>query len=229
MSRAPRRRRAGFTLLELVIALSLSSIVLIGVFSMMASMMTYEAEGLRKGSVNAWSLASLVAMNREIESASALVYPTTGGQDSLVICTNWSRLMNTTGGAKISAADPVSLNTYCWESGTNLLRRQVTSGMGQTCPASLGYTPPACNSATYGGASSVMATGVYRDSGANFIFTADPTSTGTIRIRYVVGNPSAGVSANEGNGLTNYVNPQTMAFDTRITLDKAVGGANSGD
>ena len=230
MTRTSRRRRAGFTLLELVIALSLSSIVLIGVFSMMASMMTYEAEGLRKGSVNAWSLASLVAMNREIEGASVFVYASASPPQTLVVCSNWSRLLTASGvGAKISAIDNVTVYNYCWDQANNLLRRSITTGAGVTCPSSVGFAPLACNSAAYGGASSVIATGVFQDSLGDPIFTADPTSTGTIRIRYVVGNPSAGVSANEGNGLTNFVNPQTMAFDTRITLDKAVGGANSSD
>ncbi|MFI5347299.1 MAG: type II secretion system protein J [Elusimicrobiota bacterium] len=224
MSRSKRRADAGFTLLELVIALSLSSIVLIGIFNMAASMVQYEAEGMRKGSINGWSLASLVAMNREIEDASVLVYPTTGGQDSLVVCSNWSRLMNTTGGAALSAGVTTIYN-YCWDSTANVLRRMTTNA---NCPASAGYSPPACNTATYG-TGSVMSTGVYRDSAADSIFTADTVSTGTIRMRYVVGNPAAGAAPNEGNGLTNFTNPQTMAFDTRITLDKAVGGGNGSD
>jgi prepilin-type N-terminal cleavage/methylation domain-containing protein len=227
MSKTPRSHRKGFTLLELVIALALSSIVLIGVFSMMASMVQYEAEGLRKGSVNGWSLASLVAMNREIEGASVLVYPTTGGQDTLVVCSNWSRLMTGGGGViNTNGGATSSFSSYCWDSTSNILRRKVTAG---ACPNSLGYVPPACTALAYGGASSMMATGVYRDTALDPFFTADPTSTGTIRIRYIVGNPAAGASPNEGNGLTKFTNPQSMAFDTRVTLDKAVGGGNSND
>ena len=224
----PRRRR-GFTLLELVIALALSSIVLVGVFAMMASMVQYEAEGLRKGSVNGWSLASLVAMNREIEDASVLVTPRTGGADTLVVCDNWSRLMNKTGGATLMGGASVStVYQYCWDPTVNVLRR-MTSQPGGGCPSSLGYALPTCNAATYG-AASVMATGVYKDTAGDNIFTADPTSTGTIRIRYTVGNPTAGTAAaNEGNGLTNFQNPQTMSFDTRISLDRAVGLGNGSD
>lgn len=225
--RRPRRRARGFTLLELVIATSLSAIVLVGVFTMGASMVQYEAEGMRKGSINGWSLASLVAMNRELEDASALVYPTTGAQDSLVFCSNWSRLS----GAAINGASNAIVYYYCWESATNVLRRMTSNPAGNTaCPSSAGYSPPACNAATYG-ASSTVATGVFKDSANDALFSVDPTatSTGTVRIRYVVGNPNAGVSANEGNGLTNFANPQSMAFDTRIMLDKAVGGGNGSD
>jgi type II secretory pathway component PulJ len=83
-----RRRSGGFSLIELVIAVSLSTIVLIGVFSMMTSMVQLEVAGQRGGTVNAWSLASLVAMNREIEGASVVVYPTAGTADALVLCSN---------------------------------------------------------------------------------------------------------------------------------------------
>jgi prepilin-type N-terminal cleavage/methylation domain-containing protein len=220
-----RRARGGFTLLELVIALSLSSIVLIGVFVMTASMVQYEAEGLRKGSVNGWSLASLVAMNREIENASVLVYPTAGGQDTLVVCSNWSRLMTTTGGGPLGPG-ATTVFYYCWDSTVNVLRRWAPP---TACPASGSFSPPACTAAAYGGASSMMATGVYRDAALDSIFTADPSSAGTVRIRYVVGNPAAGAAANEGNGLTNFANPQTMAFDTRISLDRAFGSGNGSD
>ncbi|MDE2143608.1 MAG: prepilin-type N-terminal cleavage/methylation domain-containing protein [Elusimicrobia bacterium] len=229
MRRPRRRSHDGFTLLELVIATSLSTIVLVGIFSMGASMVQYEAEGMRKGSINGWSLASLVTMNRELEDASALVYPTTGSQDSLVFCSNWSRLA----GAQINTAagNYAVVYYYCWDAASNVLRRMTSPLTANTpCPSSSGYSPPACNSGTYGTGSTV-ATGVYRDSNNDSIFSVDPlvTSTGTVRMRYVVGNPNPGASPNEGNGLTIFSNPQTMAFDTRITLDKAFGAGNGSD
>lgn len=221
-----RRNAGGFTLLELIIALSISSIVLIGSFSMLSSMVQYEVEGMRKGSVNGWSLASLVAMNREIEGASVLVYPTAGGSaDALVVCSNWSRLMNTTGGAPLGAG-PTRIYTYCWDAASNALRRMNPPGAG-SCPG-VGYTPPACTVGSYG-SDSLIATGVYRDASNNFIFTADPATAGTVRIRYTVGKATPGTALNEGNGMTKFVNPQTMTFDTRLTLDKSLGAANTGD
>jgi prepilin-type N-terminal cleavage/methylation domain-containing protein len=216
-----RRKCAGVTLIELLVAVSLSSIVLIGVFSMTASMVQYEVEGLRKGTVTGWSLASLVAMNREIEGASVLVYPAAGsGANYLVVCSNWSRILNNNAGGLLDATSTLTAYFYCYDAASAVLRRMTSTA---SCPAS--YAPPACNAGTFG-ASSMIATGVY-PIGAAPVFAADSAST--VNLRYTVGKPTAGVDVNEGNGATNLTNPQTMTFDTRITLDKAVGGANIQD
>ena len=179
---------------------------------------------MRKGSVNAWSLASLVAMNGEIEAANVLAYPPVGsaGANTLVVCSNWSRVMNTVmntlgGGAGVGP----TVYSYCWDSTAKVLRRKVVAGV---CT----YTVTTCDATSYPG-DSLIATGVYQDAASDPIFTADPTFNGGVRLRYVVGNPSAGVSPHEGNGVTNLANPQTMAFDTRLTLDKTFGLANTVD
>jgi prepilin-type N-terminal cleavage/methylation domain-containing protein len=234
MTRKAKPANAGFTLLEMVVALSISSIVLIGVFVMLSSMVQYEVEGMRKGSVNAWSLASLVAMNGEIEAANLLAYPRGGsGANTLVVCSNWSRLMsslggtmNTLGGGAMNtlgggAGVGPTVYSYCWDSTTNVLRRKVVAG---ACT----YTVTSCDTTSYPG-DSLIATGVYQDAANDPIFTADPAFNGSVRLRYVVGNPNAGASPHEGNGMTNFVNPQSMAFDTRLTLDKAFGTANTLD
>jgi prepilin-type N-terminal cleavage/methylation domain-containing protein len=215
-----RRRQAGFSLLELIIALSISSIVLIGVFSMTTSMIQYEVEGIRKGSVNGWSLASLMSMNREIENSSVLVYPISGAQDFLVVCDNWSRLMNG-GAAALTASQPTNIYQFCYDSSSNVLRRETHTG---NCPGA-GYAPPACSAGSY----NLLATGVYRDTANDAIFTVDGENLGTIRLRYIVGKPTTGAAINEGNGVTNFANPQSMAFDTRLSLSKAMGAANTGD
>lgn len=217
MTRKRRRADAGFTLLELIIALSISTIVLIGSFSMLSSMVQYEVEGMRKGSINGWSLAALVAMNREIENANVLVYPPPGGSsNAMSVCTNWSRIS----GASLDGG-AVKVYSYCWDSSANVMRRKTAGG----CPA-MGSAPAACGVSW--GADSVVATGAYLDSLGDNVFYVDPTG-GTIRLRYVIGKPTAGAAVNEGNSVTNFATPQTMAFDTRLTLEKAVGGANAQD
>ena len=225
MTRKKRRSRAGFTLLEMVVALSISSIVLIGAFVMLSNMVQYEVEGMRKGSVNAWSLASLVAMNGEIEAANVLVYPRGGsGDDTLVACSNWSRVMSTvmnTLGTGVIGVGP-TVYTYCWDAVTNVLRRKVAGGI---CPSAYTVTP--CDTANYGG-DSLIATGIYKDLSNDSIFMSDPVN-GSVRLRYVVGKQTSGAAPNEGNGKTNFINPQTMAFDTRLTLDKSFGQANTLD
>lgn len=215
------RRRRGFTLIELVMALALAAVVLLGVFSILASMIQNEVQSLRKGTVTGWALASVVAMNREIASGSVLAYPPRGiGDDSLVICTNWSRLMNPPNGAALIGG-PTFYFSYCWEPGAHLLRRMRIDG---PCPPP-GTPPPACGAATYGN-DSVIATGVYRDALNDPLFLADPDVASVVHLRYVVGNPEAGVSAG-GNDKTFLTNPQSLAFDTRVALEnKQFGDSN---
>ncbi|MBI3564677.1 MAG: prepilin-type N-terminal cleavage/methylation domain-containing protein [Elusimicrobia bacterium] len=214
-----RQNRGGFSLLELIIAMSLSAVVLITVFSIAASMVQFEVEGGRKGSVTAWSLASIANMNRDIASASVIEWPNGAGaaDNNLVLCTNWSRLMAPPNGAVLSAAvgPGPTVIYYCWDSATNVLRRMV---LGGNCP-NVGVGPPACNAANYG-AGSVVATAVYQNAG-NFLFTVDTSVKNAVRTRYVVGNPAQGQVNSTGGGASGVVfqNPQSMAFDTRIVLE----------
>lgn len=218
MTRRPRRPEQGFTLLELIIALSISSIVLIGSFSVLTAMVQNEVEGMRHGSVSSWSLASLVNMNREIEEANALVYPPPGGSASAAsFCKNYSRIS----GAALSSSDPIRYYSYCYDSSANVMRRMEGGG----CPG-LGTAPPTCGVGAWGTAS-VVATGVYLN-GGNPVFSTE-SGGGTIRVRYIVGKPTTGAALNEGNGQTNFARPQSLTFDTQLTLEKAVGGANVQD
>ena len=214
----PRRDRRGFSLLELVIALSLSAVVLISVFSIAASMVQFEVEGGRKGSVTAWSLASITAMNRDIASASVIQYPTAlNSANSLVVCTNWTTLLNAPNGQQLSTIGPgPSVLYYCWDNSANVLRRMAV--LNTNCPNS-GVGPPACSAVGYG-AGSVVATAVYQNSG-NWVFTNDNLVTNSIRIRFVVGNPSQGQVNTTGTGASGPVfqNPQSLAFDTRVVLE----------
>jgi hypothetical protein len=202
-------------LLELVVALALGAVVLGGTFSLLTSMVQTEVQSVRKGTVNSWSLASLVAMNRDLESASALVYPTNGGADSLSVCTNWSRLQIPP--AAVNPLLPNEIFTYCYDSTLNVLRRLRQSGVGLACPA-LGTLPLACTAVNYpdstGGG--IVATGVYRDTASHSIFTV-PLNHSGVQIRFNIGNPAAGVSAGS-NGQTNVTDPQTMAFNTIVIL-----------
>lgn len=211
--------RGGFSLLELIIALSLSSVVLITVFSIAASMVQFEVEGGRKGSVTAWSLASISAMNRDIASASVIEWPNGAGSasDALVLCTNWTRLVNGPNGQVLSptVGPGPTVIYYCWDSGTNVLRRMVVGG---NCP-NAGAGPPACTAAAFG-AGSVVATAVYK-SGVNNVFTVDPAVNNAVHLQFVVGNPAQGQVNSTGGGAAGPVfqNPQSLAFDTRVVLE----------
>lgn len=200
MTSRRRGARAGFSLVELVIAMLLSSFVMIGIVGISAQMVRYQAEGMKKGSVTGWSLVAITAMNKEIEDGNVLVYPTSGTpQDSLSICKNYSHLAG-------AALGPGSIEnvTYCYDSTSpGYLRRAFTTG---SCPA-LGTAPAACTAGNY---PDVVATGVYRDASSNSVFRrAD--EVGGVQIRYRIGNPTP---------TTNMPMPQTMAFDMKFAMNK---------
>lgn len=205
------RSEAGYTLLELIVALSMSTIVLVGVFSMMGTVVHYQVEGLKKETVTTWSLASLVAMNKEIEGSSVLVYPTSGGSgDSLIVCSNWSRLRTYGGAGAVLNGGTPDAYYYCFDSTNQVLRRKTAN----SCPASPA-TPPNCDTANYG-TGNILATNVYRNGAAN-VFQADPNMAGTVRLQYVIGNPSP---------TSLLTNPASLTFDTKVTLDRQYGNAS---
>ena len=220
------KNSCGFSLLELIIAVSISSLVLIGIISVATSMVQFEVESARKGSVTAWTMASITTMNRDIASASVIQWPSGDGAtaDTVRLCTNWSRLAGAGpapgNGAILSVTPPnPTVISYCWEGATHLLRRLVATA---ACP-NVGVAPPACDAANYG-AGDIVATAVYQAPGnPNLIFTSEVHGAAVdgyaVRLRYVVGNPNQGtVDVPSGPG-TVFVNPQSLTFDTKIPLE----------
>lgn len=216
--RPSARREAGFTLLEMIIALSLSSIVLVGAFTIMTSAVQNQVMLMRKGTVNAWSIASLVAMNRDIEGGSVLAYPAAGlGQNSVVVCSGYSRIVGAGGTPSTLPSLPAGVTpnvyTYCWDAATNVFRRRYQAGTA--CPAPPA-TPPACIAGNY---PEVVASGVYQDPALDPIFQRDPNNASAVRVRYVVGNPNANAVSAGSNGMTVSAQVQSMSFDSRLTLE----------
>ncbi len=214
----------GFSMLELIVAMSISSVVLITVFSVAASMIQFEVEGGRKGSVTAWSLASIANLNRDIAGASVIEWPNGAGaaDNNLVLCNNWSRsgpmppaAANPPNGGTVSSLVGVSVIYYCWDSTSNVLRRMQ---LPNNCP-NVGSGPPACTAAAYG-PGSVVATAVYQN-GGNWVFTNDATLQNAVHLMFVVGNPAQGQVNSNGGGASGAVfqNPQFLAFDTKVLLE----------
>lgn len=235
-----RNAPAGYTLVELLIAITMSSIVLVGIYSIVSTFVNIEVEGVKRGSITGWSLAGIDAMNREIEGANVMVWPTValGADDTMTTCMNWSRITagpatgGNLNGVGISGGGGVGQNVlvyyYCYDSGNKILRRMVTSGA--TCPAAA--AGPACTSAGYTGglygANNVIATSVYR-SGAAKVFTRDD-ALNAVRIRFIVGNPNPTPNTPlAGPNYGNVTNPQTLPMDTRVSLDRPIGNIPSGD
>ena len=213
MDGAVRRKaaaEAGFTLLELVIAMSLASVVLVAVVSIAAQMVRFQMEGIRSGTITGWSLVSVTAMGKEIENANVMAWPTTANpaSDTLIICQNWSRL--TGGKIDTSAAADVTLTYYCYNPTTKIIwRYSDRNPTTVTCPAPPTPALPACDGSGTYTEKGAVATNVERDSGAS-VFTRDD-AIGGVRIRYLVGSPTP---------TTNRPKAVYMPFDVKIGLQK---------
>ncbi|MEK7859198.1 MAG: prepilin-type N-terminal cleavage/methylation domain-containing protein [Elusimicrobiota bacterium] len=210
-----RRRpsRAGFTIIELVISMSISSLVLIGVIGVASQMVRFQMEGSRKGGVTGWTLISLSKMNMELENATSLYCPGTGASHTctgglstayLSGCTNYSRDL----GSRIDAASNNTSFYYCVAAaGTpatmSLLRYELT-GAGVACPMP---APAACGTTT---PFEVYARDFYPiDPLTPFFRRADDVSG--VELNYIVGIATP---------TTNTPNPVYMKVTTKIGMNK---------
>ena len=200
----------GFSIIELVIAVSLASFVLVGVASIAAQMARNQVEGIRSGTATGWAVISYVAMSKEIEDANVLAFPIANGagSDSIIICKNWSRVV----GGRLDATNDASVVQYCLDTSAAsnfVLRRYENTGPAVACPDP--GVPAACT-ATPAGTwtdTSVVGFRVERLSGGN-VFTRD-NSIGGVRVRYVVGRQTP---------TTNDPNPRNTPFDLGIAMQK---------
>jgi len=188
--------KSGFSIIELVIAISLSSFVLVGVATIAAQMARSQIEGVRSGTVTGWSLVSYLSMAKELEDANVLAWPILdgGASDAVVVCKNWSRVQEGPD-RRLDKNAPglVSVIQYCVDSTdpTNLvLRRYANVGAGVTCP-----NPGAAATCVASPAGTWTQTGVVgfrleKLPGFPNMFTRD-NSIGGIRVRYVIGKQTA--------------------------------------
>lgn len=211
------RKTSGFSLIELVIAVSLASFVLVGVATIAAQMVRSQVEGIRSGTVTGWSLVSYLAMAKEIEDSNVLVYPVGNGgnADSIVVCKNWSRLMGPLPGGPLDAAASVSVIQYCVDSSdpdpANVrLRRYANVGVGVACPYPGG--PVSCVDTPSGNWTQTGVVGfrLQKLPGFPTVFWRDD-NIGGVRLRYVVG---------EQNATSNKPVPKFTSFDFGIIMQK---------
>ena len=197
MERAVRNSR-GFSIIELVIAISLASFVLVGAASIGAQMARSQIEGIRSGTITGWSVVSYMAMAKEIEDGNVLGYPIIDGtgQDSIVICKNWSRNMgNGPPGAPLDPTMPVSVIQYCVDNSDPdplrfRMRRYANVGMAVACPSPA--APVTCVAAPSGTwtETGLVGMGVEKLPGFATVFWRD-NSIGGVRLRYVIGPQTA--------------------------------------
>lgn len=225
------RKAPGFSIIELVIAISLASFVLVGVATIASQMARSQIDGIRSGTVTGWSLVSYLSMAKEIEDSNVLAFPIANGasSDSLIVCKNWSRVIP--GADKRLNVDPtppgadfVTVVQYCVDStdpANLVLRRFANTGAAVTCPDP--GVPVACVAAPGGtwnenGAGNgigVIGFHLEKISGFPNVFTRD-NSIGGVRLRYVIGRQTP--TANDPN-------PKSTPFDIAIAMQKQYNSA----
>lgn len=103
--------RRGYTLVELLVAISLSAIVMSGIISVASSVIRYQVEGGTRGDVAGWTLMNLHRMNQELEAATFITTRTTNG---LIGCHNFSRILKYgTESGKYDTTSPITWFHYC--------------------------------------------------------------------------------------------------------------------
>lgn len=202
--------RAGFTLLEMMVAVGLSSMVLVAVVSVSTSLIRTHMEGIRKGTVTGWSSVSFVHMSQEIERANVLVSPTSGTPNSnlLMGCTNWSRQMGPSPGAKMDPNQNLELFAYCYNPGAKSLWYYSNSNAA-VCPTA----PPviACDGTAPFPLFMQTAWNVEMLAPNATMFTRDD-SIGGVRIHYVVGEQAPTATR---------PNPVFIPFTGALSMQKA--------
>ncbi|MEK7389290.1 MAG: prepilin-type N-terminal cleavage/methylation domain-containing protein [Elusimicrobiota bacterium] len=145
-----KNTRLGFSIVELLVAVFLSTMVLVGVMNISSTAVKNQMEGARRGAVTGWSLVSFEKMTKEIQGASVIVTPNTGSPtgNRLVGCNNWSFNQQAYCGAaadkRLNCAMPVEVFYYCYNPVEKSIWRYFTNSVaspGLTCPTAPPVVP----------------------------------------------------------------------------------------
>lgn len=185
---------SGFTLVEMIIALLLSSLVLIGLIDVSANMVQRQFEGIRYGRVDSQTLLSLAQMTQTIEGATYLASPIQGGPPVMIIsgCSNYSSTIG-----QINHSQNVSWFAYCVENGAGQGPYDLDYYSGLGCGA------PSC----HGTLQTLVYQNVWREPAPyNVPFSLNQFEDG-VDIHFDIGNP---------NSTAMQKNPVVYPIDTAI-------------
>jgi len=219
--------RRGFSIIELVIAVSLASMVLVGVATIASQMARSQVEGIRGGTATGWSLVSYLSMAKEIEDANVLAYPIANAAtaDSLIVCKNWSRMTGALPGGPLdtNAGAMEAVVQFCVDTTdpANLVVRRfanvstVAAGLAPCpCPGAPGpcnAAPVACIAAPAGTWTETGVIGFRMERLGGLAMFQRDDSIGGVRVRYVIGRQTP---------TTNDPNPKNTPFNFGIAMQK---------
>ncbi|MBI3553303.1 MAG: prepilin-type N-terminal cleavage/methylation domain-containing protein [Elusimicrobia bacterium] len=222
--------RRGFSLIELLIAVSLAVVVMLAIVSVSTNMVRQHLQASHKGEVNGQTLAALDRMNKDIEGASYLFIPTTATPtgDTVGGCYNWEAKFqgSATGGPLTNG--PITYFLYCVDA-TRFGNIYRWTGTVASCSPAPTYT--ACTAAgTANGGTNAAELWIAGDGATHGISRSDALSgvggyyfmksrvTNGVEVHYIVGNstPTA-----DGAGRPGQYVPHFYKVDTRINMLKS--------
>ncbi|MBI5624900.1 MAG: prepilin-type N-terminal cleavage/methylation domain-containing protein [Elusimicrobia bacterium] len=206
---SPKRR--GFTLVELLIALALSSTVLIALMSVLASLLRSHVDTTLKGEVSGWTVLALDQLNREVEEATFIAAPAPKTSGNVLSgCTNFSRVLydavctgSCPGEGRLDVNTAVTAFYYCRSTdiggGMPGLVRKYAIGNALVCPDNIPAAP--CTAGAHGptsGADVIVRNFHFRDDDATLSPTIFANRGDGIEMHFAVGfmtRPTSGPGA----------------------------------
>jgi prepilin-type N-terminal cleavage/methylation domain-containing protein len=201
---------AGFTLIELIIAMALSGIVIVGIFGVASQMMRVHVQSAAKGENTNWALMSLDSMQRELSNGTVLYCPYADashagcpGPTSTVLsgCSDYTL----SPGVGPLDGNPANVRSfyYCvWSAGTPSGTPWLLHYTGTTCPIS---PAPVCGAGNF----EVVAQDIYPYTPAqNYYFQRAPAG---VQLFFTIGQPVP---------TSNNPTPSVTRVDTQVTMQK---------
>ncbi|MBI5239503.1 MAG: prepilin-type N-terminal cleavage/methylation domain-containing protein [Elusimicrobia bacterium] len=231
------KNRPGLSLIELLVALVLSTFVLVAIVGVVSQMLRYEFEGNRKAISTNWSKTAQDQITKDLTKSSVIYCPsasgvnytgytaacTAGTSSVLVGCSNYS--VNPAMSGRQNTNENVLAYHYCvWCGGsgppngcvtpttTPWLLRYAAEGAAQTCPLAL----PNCG-ATAG--YTVIAQDFYLNAANNWYFKRDDGAA-QVEIQFMVGIGTRSLS-----GILNTAVPTAQRARFRVDVNKNVGNS----
>jgi hypothetical protein len=232
-------RRPAFTLVELIVALVLSTFVLVAIVGVTSQMLRYEFEGSRKASSTNWSLLAHNAIKKDVGGASAIFCPSVcagvnnppgcGGatgcgtvqSNYLSGCGNYSfQPYYPAAAGPTDGADKVTSFYYCVQtagtpSGDPWLWRYSQGPGSATCPHP---APGSCGGASAGSRVEVVAQDFYPYAANTWYFRRE--ASGGVEAQFTVGIGTTSVP-----GKQNTAVPTAQHIGMKVSMNKSFGNS----